>query len=68
MVIDNWFKWGCLAVFSFLNTAVNEFLGSALVPWFTNTIMDHKSTAPFQICLFPLQSHSIADAFVLCGR
>lgn len=33
MTIDNWWKWSALAVFSFLNTAINEFLGSALIPW-----------------------------------
>lgn len=38
MVIDSWVKWGALACFSFLNTAMNEFLDSALAPWFTNTI------------------------------
>ena len=43
MTIDNWGKWSALAIFSFLNTAINEFLGSALIPWFTNTIQDHKT-------------------------
>jgi hypothetical protein len=43
MIIDTWEKWYCLAIFSFTNTATNEFLGTALVPWFQNTIQDHKS-------------------------
>lgn len=43
MTINNWSKWHCLAQFSFWNTAVNEFLGSALIPWFTNTIQDQKT-------------------------
>ena len=43
MVIDTWVKWAALACFSFLNTAMNEFLDSALAPWFTNTIQDHKT-------------------------
>lgn len=38
MKIDSWPKWHALAIFSFFNTAINEFIGSALVPWFTNTI------------------------------
>ena len=33
MIIDTWHKWYCLAAFSFVNTATNEFLGSALMPW-----------------------------------
>jgi hypothetical protein len=48
LVIDTWNKWWCLASFSFCNTAINEFLGSALMPWFTNTVQDHKcSTLPY---------------------
>lgn len=43
MKIDTWSKWLALAVFSMLNTMVNEFIGSALVPWFTNTIQDQKT-------------------------
>jgi hypothetical protein len=43
MTIDTWNKWYFLAAFSFVNTATNEFLGSALLPWFQNTIQDHKS-------------------------
>lgn len=38
MTIDTWPKWSALAGFSFWNTAMNEFLGSALGPWFVNTI------------------------------
>lgn len=43
MKIDTWPKWHLLALFSFLNTTINEFIGSALVPWFTNTIQDQKT-------------------------
>jgi hypothetical protein len=32
MTIDTWNKWYCLAAFSFINTAINEFLGNALMP------------------------------------
>lgn len=42
MRIDTWHKWHLLAQFSFWNTAVNEYLGAALVPFFQNTIQDHK--------------------------
>ena len=43
MVIDDWYKWCALSTFSFLNTGVNEFLDSALSPWFLNTVQDHKT-------------------------
>lgn len=43
MKIDTWGKWYALAMFSFMNTTINEFIGSALVPWFTNTIQDQKT-------------------------
>lgn len=38
MKIDDWWKWSTLAAFSLVNTTMNEFIGSALGPWFTNTI------------------------------
>ena len=40
---NDWWKWSALATFSFFNTAVNEFLDSALSPWFVNTVQDHKT-------------------------
>lgn len=43
MKIDTWEKWYALAGFSMLNTMMNEFIGSALEPWFTNTIQDQKT-------------------------
>lgn len=43
MKIDSWCKWWALASFSFFNTAINEFIASALCPWFTNTIQDQKT-------------------------
>lgn len=62
MVIDRWDKWFALCVFSFLNTAINEFLSNALVPWFTNTIQDHKTRyIPYSkyVCLAISQAHTI---------
>lgn len=43
MKIDTWDKWYALASFSMMNTMINEFIGSALEPWFTNTIQDQKT-------------------------
>lgn len=43
LVINDWYSWSALAAFSFVNTAINEFLSASLIPWFTNTIQDHKT-------------------------
>lgn len=52
MPINTWGKWSCLAIFSFVNTTVNEFLSTALAPWLQNTIQDHK-------CVFLPYSKSV---------
>jgi hypothetical protein len=49
MTIDTWDKWYCLAAFSFLNTATNEFLGNALMPWYHSLPL--LSTEDFEIIM-----------------
>lgn len=39
----NWPRWCMVAVFTFVSTAVNDFVGDALVPFITNAIQDHKT-------------------------
>jgi hypothetical protein len=78
MVIDTWNKWYCLAGFSFLNTSTNEFLSNALMPWFQNTIQDHKSkylpysqsTCMTIILLYDLYTHvmSIFGIYLLFSQ
>jgi len=41
--LDTWDKWFYVAVFSFLNTIVHEFVSDSLNPWIQNTLQDHKS-------------------------
>lgn len=36
--IDSWGKWMALAIFSFCNTGINEFISNALDPWFLNSL------------------------------
>jgi hypothetical protein len=43
VVLDSWYKWGLVAGFTFVNTAVNDFVSDALSPWILNTITDHKT-------------------------
>lgn len=33
IAIDTWHKWSCLAIFTFMNTSINEFVGNSLCPW-----------------------------------
>lgn len=78
MTIDTWSKWYCLAIFSFINTSTNEFLGNALMPWFQNTIQDHKAkylpysraTCMSIILLYDLYSHvmSIFGIYLLFSQ
>ena len=43
MVLDTWYKWGMVAVFTFVNTSINDFMSDAISPWILNTITDHKT-------------------------
>jgi hypothetical protein len=43
VTLDSWYKWGLVAAFTFVNTAVNDFMSDAISPWILNTITDHKT-------------------------
>lgn len=43
MVLDTWSKWTCIALFTFVSTSINAFVGDAIMPWIQNTIQDHKT-------------------------
>lgn len=43
LVLDTWYKWGCIVVFTFVSTSINAFVGDAIMPFITNTIQDHKT-------------------------
>jgi len=43
VVLNSQYKWGLVAGFTFVNTAVNDFVSDALSPWILNTISDHKT-------------------------
>ena len=46
--IDSWQKWSALAIFSFFNTGINEFISNALDPWFVNSLQ----VCNVSLCLF----------------
>lgn len=41
--LDTWYKWGMVAVFTAVNTCVNDFMSDSISPWLLNTITDHKT-------------------------
>ena len=54
VVLDTWYKWGMVAIFTLVNTSVNDFMSDAISPWIINTITDHKNKFipyPKYICL-----------------
>ena len=60
--LNSWYRWGLVAGFTFVNTAVNDFMSDAISPWIINTITDHKSKFipyPKYICLGISQLWSI---------
>lgn len=60
--LDTWTKWSCVAVYTFVSTAIAAFASDAIVPWITNTIQDHKTTyIPYSkiTCLVILQVFTI---------
>ena len=61
-VLNTWSRWSFVAVFSFSNAMVHEFVTDALQPWIQNTIQDHKCIAlPYH----KLTCHFIATVFVV---
>jgi len=43
VVLNNWYKWSMVAIFTFVNTCMNDFMSDAISPWILNTITDHKT-------------------------
>ena len=62
VVLDTWYKWGMVALFTLVNTSMNDFMSDAISPWLLNTITDHKSRYipyPKYVCLGISQMWSI---------
>ena len=61
-VLDTWYKWGMVTIFTLVNTSVNDFMSDAISPWLLNTITDHKSKYipyPKFVCLAISQLWSV---------
>jgi hypothetical protein len=54
VTLDTWYKWNIVAVFTLVNTLINDFMSDALSLWILNTITDHKTKYipyPKAVCL-----------------
>lgn len=43
VVLDSWFKWWCVAIYTFVSTCIAAFASDSVVPFITNTVQDHKT-------------------------
>ena len=62
ITLDTWYKWSMVAVFTYINTSINDFMSDALSPWILNTITDHKTKyIPYSknVCLMIAQMWSV---------
>lgn len=41
--LDSWSIWWCVAIYTFISTAIAAFASDSVMPWITNTIQDHKT-------------------------
>ena len=41
--LDTWGVWWCVAIYTFVSTAVAAYASDSIVPWITNTVQDHKT-------------------------
>jgi len=56
--LDKWGIWWCVAIYTFVITAVAAYASDSIVPWITNTVQDHKTQyIPYtkMTCLFIIQ-------------
>ena len=56
--LNTWYKWSLVAIFTFINTSINDFMSDAISPWILNTITDHKTKyIPYRkwVCLMITQ-------------
>jgi hypothetical protein len=58
VLLDSWFKWWAVAVYTFMSTSIAAFSSDSIEPFITNTIQDHKTMyIPYSkyTCLFIIQ-------------
>ena len=58
VLLDSWFKWWAVAVYTFMSTSIAAFSSDSIEPFITKTIQDHKTMyIPYSkyMCLFIIQ-------------
>jgi hypothetical protein len=61
VALDTWPKWWCVAIYTFLSTAIAAFASDSVSPFILNTIQDHKTVyIPYSkwICLMIIQVYT----------
>lgn len=67
ITLDTWKKWSLVAVFTAINTMVNDFASDSLGPFFVNVVSDHKSRyLPYSktTCIMITQMYTIYGALI----
>lgn len=62
VLLDTWYKWWAVAIYTFISTGIAAFSSDAVGPWITNTIQDHKTQyIPYTkfTCLMIIQTFTI---------
>jgi len=61
VALDTWPKWWCVAIYTFLSTAIAAFASDSVSPFILNTIQDHKTVyIPYSkwVCLMIIQVYT----------
>lgn len=67
ITLDTWRKWGLVALFTAVNTLVNDFAGDSLGPFFVNVVSDHKCKyLPYSkmTCVMITQVYTVYGALI----
>ena len=67
LTLDTWRKWSMVAVFTVLNTMVNDFSQDSLAPFFLGVVNDHKNRyLPYSkgVCLTIIQVYTIYGSII----
>mgnify|MGYP006223079705 FL=1 len=61
VALDTWGKWWCVAIYTFLSTAIAAFASDSVSPFILNTVQDHKTVYipyPKWVCVVIIQVYT----------
>lgn len=67
ITLNTWKRWNLVAIFTVVNTMVNDFAGDSLGPFFVNVVSDHKNKyLPYSknTCITITQMYTIYGAMI----